>query len=279
MTRTGCGPLDIWRQARRSCQPGCFAYHASWPLVRAAGLKASPRWHSDFYRTQLAKAGLLQPNGPLRVLIAGAADHTVLQVLTQLVDPTRLHVTLVDRCATPLKVATRWATRHDVTLNTHNGEIQHLPAPHTAYDVALTDGLLSLLPSAEQRHQALDQLASAIAPDGLFLYTTRLTVSARPLEYDLLGRILQSLAATTWPHDSPTRAQLAVDRWHRPARSTPYATAQQLHDDLSTHFTHVHITTNDQPANTAQRLHPNRQRGIPSTILRAVAGQPKADQP
>lgn len=271
---TAWGPVATWRQARRTCTPGCFGYHATWPLVRTLGLKASPRWHADHYRTALAT---LRPadGQPLRVLVAGAADHVAVATLAAVADSHPLVLHVVDRCPTPLAAIDAWAAHHHVTATTQLGRIEDLDASSEPYDAVACDGLLSLLADPEARSHVLGRVAAALAPTGLLIYTTRLTVGGRPLEYDIAGRILQTAASAAWPHPTRDRLHVALDRWRRPARSAPYTAVDQLRTELASHFAAVTVDVDPTPPTTALRCHPRHMLHRAGThVVRATAMSP-----
>jgi hypothetical protein len=267
--------VNTWRAARRHCRPDCFGYHATWPLVRAAGIKASPSWHRDFYRSELSAAGLATGTNRVRILIAGTADHTLTRVLAELIDPHRLDLTVIDRCPTPLKSTGRLALDLGVpALRLETASIPEFPTVIPAVDVAVTDGLLSLLPDETRRRATLAWLAASLKPSGTLLYTTRLTADAEPLDFDRLGRAIQTAAALTWPRREPRRRSLALTTWRRPARAAPYTDAGQLHDEISREFGHVQIHADPEPPTPALR-HTRRTRGAPNFIVRAAATNPR----
>lgn len=269
---TGWGPTATWRHARRTCSPTCFGYHASWPIVRRLGLKASPAWHTDFYRAALA--ALTPTDQRLMILVAGAADPTAAAILAELAgdEPS---IVVIDQCPTPLATIAAWARHRHPDVEVHHAQVEDLdPDDIGTFDLVVCDGLLSLLADADARHQALAQLANVTSPTGRFVYTTRLTVDGRPLEYDLCGRVLQAAVALTWPRRPPSRARLAADRWRRPARMAPYTTAAQLRDDLQGHFVDVDIDVDPNPPTRALRLHPNTLRGVASAVVRVTATHP-----
>lgn len=268
------GPMAAWRLARAHCDAGCFAYHATWPLVRAAGLKATPRWHTAFYREQLHTAALLDGTSPVRALVAGAADHTMTAVLADLIGRDRLLVEVIDQCDTPLHLARRWAQERDVAITTRRARIPLAEPDTRGYDLVVTDGLLSLLPSPAARDDALRWAARQLTPTGLLLYTTRHRPDDLPLEFDALGRAVHAAAALTWHGSVRARRELAVRAWRRPARSAAYDSADQLHRDLRRHFDDIELTedrTPPTPALAAHRLHRPAQASV---IVRARAAHP-----
>lgn len=265
--------VTTWRTARTRCASGCFGYHASWPLVRGAGLKASPWWHADFYRPHLTTAAA--DRDQVRVLIAGTADHSMLAVVTGILGPDRVRAHVLDRCPTPLAATETWAAAHGVQARCEQVDLLTWAASET-YDVVVTDGLLSLLPAPAARAAVIDALAAALDPDGVLLYTTRATVAVRRLEYDILGRVAQTAAAATWPHAQPSRARMIAAQWRRPARTAAHTSTEDLRTDLVRAFATVEITASAAAATLALGSHPRRWRGAASTIIRAAARSPKA---
>jgi hypothetical protein len=267
--------VNAWRAARRHCSSDCFGYHATWPLVRAAGIKASPTWHRDFYRLELDAAGFTTGTDRVRVLIAGTADHTLARVLAGLIEPRRIDLTVIDRCPTPLIATTRHALALGIpALRVETASIPEHPTVTPAVDVAVTDGLLSLLPDETHRQATLAWLAASLNPGGTLLYTTRLTIDGKPLDFDRLGRAIQTTAALTWPRHEPRRRALALRTWRRPARAAPYTNVGQLHDEISRHFGLVQIHADPEPPTPA--LHHTRgAHSASSAIVRAAATNPR----
>lgn len=267
---TGWGTIAAWRQARQTCEPGCYGYHATWPLLRRLGLKASPLWHADLYQEHLTDLG--DQHRP-RILVAGAADHMAVKTLSQVLDSRWVYIEVVDRCTTPLATIDRWFGVDHLTF--HQG-IEDLDLGELLYEAVVCDGLLSLLPDDAARHQVLSRLAAVLRPTGRLIYTTRLSVDGRPLEYDLVGRLVQAAASLTWRRRPPTRRrQVALDRWRSPARSAPYITVARLRSDLEQHFADVEIDVDTRPPTRALRLHPRHLvRGAASSVVRVTATAP-----
>jgi hypothetical protein len=276
-TRTSDQRTDAARTlaiARRGCAPECFAYHATWRLTRHSGLKGHPGWHTGFYRAALT--GHQLPTGkPVRALICGAADETMLAVLTGLLGDT-IDVHLIDACPTPLAINAAYARRRGLTLTAAQATAPALPAPAAPYDLAVTDGLLSLLPAPADRDRLLATLASQLAPGGLLLYTTRIARSGGVLEYDRLGRALHATTARlAWPGPGAQRRRLAGLAWRRTARPSPYASHAELAAAFARPFGTVRVWHRTRPATFALRLHAAALNGGASHTLGIAASDPR----
>ena len=71
--------------ARRYCASSCRWHHGIWQYLRLLGLVSSAARHQEFFQTELgalARGGALpQGGGYRRVLISGAADYAMLEVV------------------------------------------------------------------------------------------------------------------------------------------------------------------------------------------------------
>ena len=198
----------------------------------------------------------------MRVLICAASDETTLAVLSRLLRPRPITVTLIDACRTPLLLAARYARQHHIDLTTTQVRAPYLPVWDQPFDLAVTDGLLSLLPGPGDAGALLARLAAALRPDGLLLYTTRIAGPAGVLEYDRLGRAVQSLtAAACWPGPAAERRRLAQQVRTRTSRPNPFTTPAAVRDAFTPHFDAVRLFTRTAPHSAALRLHPSHHRG------------------
>lgn len=189
-------PADAMRTARCHCSERCFPYHATWRLFRHTGLKGTPAWHLGFYRTAV-ESWKHDPEYSLRVLVVGAADETALTVLDRLLGRDRLEIHLIDACPTPLHLARAHAYWTGTDLHERPDRVPELATCTGPFDLIITDGLLSLLPTAQQRTATVTRFAQLLADEGLLLYTARIAGSAGVLEYDRLGRHVMAATALT----------------------------------------------------------------------------------
>ncbi len=267
----GPAGLAAVRAARRHCTPGCFAYHAAWPLFRRLGVKAHPGWHHRLYQQELT--GL--PAGRVQVLVCAASDEALVAAVTGAIGRHRVAATLVDRCATPLTLAARYARRERLALTVDHRDVRDLPAWPARFDVIVADGLLSLLPTPGDRDRLIARLAGALRPGGVLLYTTRLARPGRPLEYDRPGRMVQAAAALAWPGTLGERLALARRALTRPARPSAYQSASEVAAAFSRHLPRVDLRVTPQPPSLALRLHPAFLTGRGSRRVAIVARGPR----
>ncbi|WP_157519144.1 class I SAM-dependent methyltransferase [Herbidospora mongoliensis] len=210
---------------------------------------------------------------PSNALVCGSSDETMPQTLSEL--QPGMQITVADACPTPLTLINAWAkeTGEQVsTLQSHAPELSGISGP---FDLIVTDGLLSLLPTPASREAVIDRIAGLLSEDGLLLYTTRIAGPAGHLEYDLLGRAGQALAATTWPATSAERIQLARQRLRRPSRPSPFTSPGQVADAFRSGFGQVRLFTRAAPPTTALALHPAFVTERGSLCVGIAATQPR----
>ncbi|MGH3712139.1 MAG: hypothetical protein ACRDT4_01535 [Micromonosporaceae bacterium] len=260
--------------ARAHCTVDCFPYHSLWRLFRRTGLKGHPGWHAGFFRAHLNAPR--DPQRPVRALVCAASDEAMLATVLACAGP-RVAAHMVDACETPLILAAEYARRHHVELTV---EQARLPAASWApgrFDVVVTDGLLSLLPSGHDRDALLAQLADRLDPGGRLLYTTRITRSGSVLEYDLLGRAVQAVAARwTWRGGPAQRRELAARVRSRTSRPSPFGSLTDLRQAFGGQFDRVRLFVRHDPASVALRVHPDAWRGAGSVCVGVLATQPRS---
>ena len=257
--------------AQESCAAECFGYHATWRLFRQLGLKSNPSWHTDFYTDTLTRY-TFPADRRIRVLICGAADEAMLAVLADVLGPARVDAHLVDACATPLQLAGAYAARHGIALTTHQANVADLPTWPQPFDLAVTDDLLSLLPTETDCDLLLSSLAAALGPGRPLLHSTRVTGPAGTLEYDRLGQLVQAAALRlAWPGSTAQRRKLATDLHERASRPNPVTDPDTLLTLFERHFDQVDPTIDTQPPSRALRLHPRTRAHRCSASVRVCA--------
>ncbi|GLX06636.1 hypothetical protein Misp03_35630 [Microbispora sp. NBRC 16548] len=243
--------VGAWRAARAYCSRSCFPYHAAWRLFRHAGVKGNPTWHESFYRSLICGRA---PWWPSRILVCGSSDETMPEVLSRIA-PTA-HVTVADACPAPLALIREWAHHAGTYVQTIHSAAPKLAEVGGAFDLVITDGLLSLMPDPHTRDEVIHRLASLVADDGLLLYTTRIAGPGGRLEYDAPGRVMQAAAALAWPAPPRERWRLARDKIARLSRPAPFTTPGQLADAFRTAFESVRVFTRPGPPTPALAAHP-----------------------
>lgn len=148
----------------------CGWYHGTWPLLRALGLGSSPHDHVAAY------ARGLEGLAPRRVLVTGAADPAMLEVVIAVVGDVVEEVILVDRCATPLALGQAWAQRAGVALRTveRDARTLHDLGP---VDAVVTHAFLGYF-DAPGRRDLLAAWAGALRPGGRVVTVNRLRPGA-----------------------------------------------------------------------------------------------------
>ncbi|MFI9591182.1 hypothetical protein [Nonomuraea sp. NPDC052265] len=233
-----------------------------------SGLKSSPSWHAGLYRRALAD------RTPSHALVCGSSDETMPQVLTRIVPGLRL--TVADACSTPLQLVEAWAAwgGADVaTVRSHAPDLAGLSGP---FDVIVTDGLLSLLPTPADRNALITRLAGLLADDGVLIYTTRIAGRRARLEYDRPGRVVQALAAAAWPAPPAERLRLARHRLQRPSRPSPFTAPEQVADAFRGGFDQVRVVTRTAAPTLALAMHPAFLTGRGSVCVGVTATHPRS---
>ncbi len=153
----------------------CALYHALWSYERLSGVRGNG-FETD--REILASLFRNHAGENSRVLIAGAADAGLLALMAQSLDPSRPHITVADRCATPLHVCTQYAATHALPVGTLVTDLISQPLSGK-YELAFTHNLLRHLP--RDRHVAfLRNLRDALTPGGVLILAHSLPAAPTP---------------------------------------------------------------------------------------------------
>lgn len=257
--------------ARACCPPRCFTYHAAWRLFRHAGLKGNPTWHTGFYATALDQHSL-PDHRPVRALICAASDETMLAVLSRLLHPRHVAVTLVDACRTPLLLAATYARQRSIDLTTVHAHAHGPTRPRRTLRPRGDRRAALTAAQPRRRRRAARTARRSLHPAGMLLYTTRIAGPTGTLEYDRLGRVIQgATAAALWPGAAATRRQLAEQARTRIARPNPFKTAADVQAAFVPHFNTVRMFTRTAPHSVALRLHPATYRGTSSISVGITA--------
>ena len=202
-----------WCLPDSGASAGCADYHRLWPTLCLLGLAAS--LGAD--RTFFARAVRSCPPraAPLQVLIAGAADAGLLDLMSTLAreEGRTAEFTVVDRCATPLELNRAYADSVGVALTTLASAVPS--AGDSAFDLVCAHSLFGYL-SPSQRPgwrrrgwRRCDRAGSLPSPTGFAPGTNLL-----PLD-TLLPRPRRSAGA------SPRPLQLRPCRRRFPRRNSP----------------------------------------------------------
>jgi len=176
-----CVPL-AQQLAHAHCSAGaqgqsCVHVHAAWPAARLVGLVASPGQDAPFWREACSRIGAADDR--LRVLVSGASDHGVAEMVLSALGP-RAHsaeITVLDRCETPLKINQWYATRVAHALKTCCCDILAFD-PGRRFDVVCSHGFIDQLAPA-QWPMVLAQWYRLLRPGGIAIAINRLAASQR----------------------------------------------------------------------------------------------------
>ena len=181
---SGRDDADLQAKVARSLAPslcrtgGCGWYHGVWPALRGLGLVATPYRHEAFFDDAL---GAVAARGGRRVLVSGAADAAMAAIVHGAFADRGVtaSLTVVDRCATPVRVVEDWGARHGVDVVGLVGDVlaDHVELGH--HDAVCTHGLLSIVDRQHRAHLAA-RWAAALAPGGVVATTVSLSSSDAP---------------------------------------------------------------------------------------------------
>lgn len=127
----------------------CSWYHGLWQELRLMDLAASPRNHSDFF--PLALERLRHGRSSLRILISGAADHSILAHVLHACRACDItaNITVVDICDTPLKLNQWYADKTSIQIQTARADILDY-APDKPFDVICSHSFLGQFDAARR---------------------------------------------------------------------------------------------------------------------------------
>lgn len=147
----------------------CSWYHGLWPDLRLLGLAATPEQQSDFFRNAFAHL----PRRPLRLLICGSADDSILtHVLSACSEhQLALKITVIDLCETPLFFNRRCAEQIGAVIETVATDIFTFQ-PDSRFDVICSHGFLSQFPPS-QRTELVHRWSNWLTPEGTVLLVNR----------------------------------------------------------------------------------------------------------
>lgn len=150
----------------------CAWYHALYPQLRLLDLAGTPERQADFYLEAfrpLASAG-----DHLRVAITGTADTCMLAHLLwayreEGADP---RVTIVDRCATPLRLCERYAGRVSADVRTVTSDVLRWETEER-FDLVTTHAFIGMLPHARQA-ELVARWQAVLRPGGRLVTVARI---------------------------------------------------------------------------------------------------------
>lgn len=136
-------------EPEQGVSPGCAWYHGSWQWLRLLGLFNSLRSDDDFL---LPKLQQLIGQGVRKVLISGAADYALLARITAAAGSDRqaMRVTVLDHCATPLRLNDWYGRKYGVDVRPVKGDILDFQAAEP-FDLICTHSFICFFDQADRQ--------------------------------------------------------------------------------------------------------------------------------
>lgn len=164
---------DIDGQARAGWQLGeqlctrCNGYHQTWGLLRAA--KVMRAGETDRRLLMPILADMVRPG--TNILIAGAADAGLLQLVAESAPARPIDITLLDRCPSPIALIHHIALPPGISVDAREADLTELDEPGR-YDVVLSHSMLPFVDPAT-RIAILQRLRASLSPEGKLLLVVR----------------------------------------------------------------------------------------------------------
>jgi SAM-dependent methyltransferase len=156
----------------------CAWIHGFWQYLRLFGLASTPDHHVEFFVH--AMKGVTEKADTPRVLVSGAADYAMLALVIEAYRERNIppHVTVVDRCETPLML-NRWhAERAALEITTRRCDIFEY-GESDPFDVLCTHSFFSEFPP-EQRPAILMKWRQLLRPGGAAIFVNRVRPGSGP---------------------------------------------------------------------------------------------------
>lgn len=180
-----------WQVAGEICS--CDGdYHRAHPLLRVIGLR--PGISADRETMNELLPGLLAPGS--RILIAGAADATLVRYFIENSNVRPLSITVVDLCPAPLRLIDRLILPAGITVETKQVDLTTWDE-QGGYDLILSHSMLTFV-SHRLRLEILRRLGANLKPEGRLMLVGRVSkILPKPEDYvDMwMERVVGELAA------------------------------------------------------------------------------------
>ncbi|NND44143.1 MAG: class I SAM-dependent methyltransferase [Xanthomonadales bacterium] len=168
-------PLALQWSRQYCVQPGgateaCAWYHGSWQTLRLLGVFQSIRSDDDFFLPEL---DCLLGNGVRDILISGAADFALLSRIALMAGARigDIRVTVIDRCATPLRLNEWLGKRLGLSITTIQGDVLSLQAAGQ-FDLVCTHSFICFF-DQQQRSELIRRWHDLLRPNGKVLTAQR----------------------------------------------------------------------------------------------------------
>ena len=213
----------------------CDWYHSLYPLLRVLGLAATPERHTPFYDEVFRRLALDEAHQ--RVAITGTADTGMLAHVLRAYHAVGAGpvVTVVDRCATPLRICAAYAARASLEIETDVADMLTW-RPRRRFDVITTHAFIGMFPHAKQP-ELLRSWSRALRPGGVLVSVARIDAEWTPqvpgfsvAQAEAFRELVEQRAVAEGLPVVPDRATLAdrVRHYARYMRSFPFASEGDL---------------------------------------------------
>lgn len=155
---------------------GCDWYHGSWQMLRSLGLFHSIRSDDDFF---LAKLQQEIEAGARRILVSGAADYALQARIMAVAGSNRetISLTVLDRCATPLKLNDWYAAQLGVKIETAQCDVLDYQSTEP-FDLICTHSFLCFF-DAISRQKLISNWQDMLRPGGAIMTAQRVRTADR----------------------------------------------------------------------------------------------------
>ena len=205
-------------------------YHVTWPIFRGAGYKVALKREEPVLGPIIAR----HIGNRARILIGGSADTGVVCVVGRATGHHRTEITVLDRCAAPLRAIDAFAAERDLPITTMQADLQDLDAVER-WDIALLHYTLWYV-EPQRRLDVLRRLGRALAKGGRLVCCVRQGLGKAPEDSAALAAAwlddVRSLVAKA-ELDLPLTANelddlLRASRTETFERATTIPTAEEL---------------------------------------------------
>ncbi len=163
--------ISQFQAAHQNCDH-CRIYHAIWPYLRIAGAVGGVEADEPFLQPILQELLLTERS---KVLIAGSADSGVTALVARAAAQLghHVHLTVIDRCLTPLLTCQAYALTQGLDLSFYQANLLNVIFSHK-FDLIVGHSVLPFIPAAERRTM-LAALANNLTPNGRIMFTVRIS--------------------------------------------------------------------------------------------------------
>jgi SAM-dependent methyltransferase len=154
----------------------CHWFHAAWQYLRMLDLVSTPHRHRSFFLEALG--ALARDGGHDRILISGAADYAMLELVLEAYEgsPSEPEIVVVDRCETPLTLNRWFAERRSIAVATETRDILDFESERP-FDVICTHSFLVFIPPS-RRADLVARWRRLLRPGGKVLTINRVRPDA-----------------------------------------------------------------------------------------------------